>query len=140
VDSVTTGQNNAVAVMIDADGQLGTTSSSIRYKEDVNAMGASTSRLFDLRPVTFRYKTQPLGVHFGLIAEEVDQVMPELTVRGKDGQIETVAYHELTPMVLNELQKEHKVNQDQAQAIRQLQQDNADLAARLVKLEKVLGL
>ena len=109
IRDVTTGSANAITVMIDSNGQLGTVSSSIRYKEDVNDMGNLTSRLFGLRPVTFRYKTQPAGVHFGLIAEEVDQVMPELVVRGKDGQIETVAYHELPPMLLNEMQKQQKM-------------------------------
>ncbi|MCM2249503.1 MAG: tail fiber domain-containing protein [Geothrix sp.] len=72
-------------------------------------MGSSTERLFSLRPVTFRYKVHPDGpVHFGLIAEEVDEVMPELVVRGKDGQTETVAYQELAPMLLNELQKQRR--------------------------------
>ena len=114
--------------------------SSIRVKEDVQDMAELTSRIYGLRPVTFRYKVQPDAVHVGLIAEEVDAVMPELVVRNNDGQIQTVAYQDLAPMLLNELQKEHKVNQGQAQAIRQLQQDNADLAARLVKLERALGL
>lgn len=69
-------------------------------------MGARTDRLFDLRPVTFRYKAQKDShAHFGLIAEEVADVIPELVVRNRDGQIETVAYHELAPMLLNELQK-----------------------------------
>ncbi|HJV90339.1 MAG TPA: tail fiber domain-containing protein [Holophagaceae bacterium] len=105
----TTSWNNAIPVVIDQDGQLGTVSSSLRFKEDVQDMGASTDRLFDLRPVTFRYKAQKGGpVHFGLIAEEVAEVMPELAVRGRDGQIETVAYHELAPMLLNELQKQRR--------------------------------
>ena len=105
----TTYWNNAIPVVIDQDGQLGTISSSIRFKENVQDMGASTDRLFNLRPVTFRYKTQKDGSpHFGLIAEEVAEVMPELAVRGQDGQIETVAYHELAPMLLNELQKQHR--------------------------------
>ena len=108
----------ATPVVIDINGQLGTVSSSIRYKQDVTDMGASTSRLLDLRPVTFRYKTQANGpLHFGLIAEEVDQVMPELVIRNPDGQIETVAYHEMTTMLLNELQKEHRVNQEQQRQI-----------------------
>ena len=140
IRGVTTGSATGIAVLIDANGQLGTVSSSIRYKEDVNDMGDLTSRLFGLRPVTFRYKTQPAAVHFGLIAEEVDQVMPELVVRGNDGQIETVAYHELTPMLLNELQKEHRLNQKQAAVLRSLTAENETLKARLLKIEKLLGL
>ena len=101
-----TTQFSAVPVVVDLNGQLGTVSSSRRYKQDIEDMGAVSNRLFDLRPVTFHYKVHPEGpTHFGLIAEEVDEVMPELVVRGRDGQIETVAYQDLTPMLLNELQK-----------------------------------
>jgi hypothetical protein len=133
IRGVTTGQNNAIAVMIDSSGQLGTISSSIRFKEDVQDMGGLSSRIYGLRPVTFRYKVNPAGVHVGLIAEEVEQVMPELVVRGNDGRIETVAYQDLAPMLLNELQKEHLKSQE-------LQAENAELKARLARIEKALGL
>ena len=104
-----TTQYAAVPVVIDLNGQLGTVSSSRRYKQDIQDLGSTTDRLFDLRPVSFRYKAQPDGpVHFGLIAEEVAEVMPELVVHGQDGQIETVAYHELAPMLLNEIQKQRR--------------------------------
>jgi hypothetical protein len=104
-----TTQFSAVPVVVDLNGQLGTVSSSRRYKEDIQDLGASTDRLFDLRPVSFRYKAQPEGpLHFGLIAEEVAEVLPELVVHGKDGQIETVAYHELAPLLLNEVQKQRR--------------------------------
>jgi hypothetical protein len=75
----------------------------------VRDMGEVSSPLMNLRPVTFRYKNQEGGVHFGLIAEEVEQVMPELAVRGADGQIETVAYHEMPALLLNELQKQRDI-------------------------------
>lgn len=59
--------------------------------------------------MTFRYKVHPGGpIHFGLIAEEVDEVMPELVVRGEGGLAETVAYRELAPMLLNEVQKQRR--------------------------------
>lgn len=104
-----TTQYAAVPVVVDLNGQLGTVSSSRRYKQDIQDLGATTDRLFDLRPVSFRYKAQPEGpIHFGLIAEEVAEVMPELVVHGKDGQIETVAYHELAPLLLNEVQKQRR--------------------------------
>jgi len=105
--------NDAVPVLIDSDGQLGTVSSSRRYKEDIQPMGDLSERLFALRPVTFRYKkpyedgSKP--VQFGLIAEEVAEVFPELAVYGEDGQPETVSYHLLATLLLNELQKEHSV-------------------------------
>lgn len=105
----TTGSGTTLLVQVDQNGQLGTAASSRRYKQDIVDMGSTTERLFDLRPVTFHYKAHPDGpIHFGLIAEEVDEVMPELVVRGKDGQVETVAYQELAPMLLNELQKQRK--------------------------------
>ncbi|MDP1833111.1 MAG: tail fiber domain-containing protein [Geothrix sp.] len=105
----TTGHPTTLLVQVDQNGQLGTAASSRRYKQDIEDMGAVTDRLFDLRPVTFHYKVHPEGpTHFGLIAEEVDEVMPELVVRGKDGQIETVAYQDLAPMLLNEVQKQRR--------------------------------
>jgi hypothetical protein len=126
IRSVTTGQNNAVPVVIDSTGQLGTINSSIRFKEDVHDLGAVSGRIFGLRPVSFRYKGQAGNAHYGLIAEEVDQVMPELAIRGNDGLIETVAYQELPPLLLAELQKQQK-------AIEALKTELAELRALLVK-------
>jgi hypothetical protein len=107
----TTGNNDAIPVLIDSSGQLGTVNSSRRFKEDVRDMGDSSSGLLRLRPVTFRYQ-QPYKdgskpVDYGLIAEEVAEVYPDLVVTGADGQIETVQYHKLVPMLLNELKKQH---------------------------------
>jgi hypothetical protein len=107
--------------MIDSQGQLGTTSSSRRYKQDIKDMGATSSRLMALRPVTFRYlKPYANGekpIQFGLIAEEVAETFPELVVRNKEGQPETVKYQDLTPLLLNEVQKQAKtIAELQAQA------------------------
>lgn len=109
IRGITTGVNDAVTVVIDSNGQLGTVSSSRRYKEDILDMGDISVRLGALRPVTFRYK-QPYAdggkpVQFGLIAEEVAEVFPELCVRNADGLPETVKYQDLTPLLLNEVQK-----------------------------------
>lgn len=101
------------AVIVNANGQLGVQSSSIRYKEDVHDMADATDALMELRPVEFRYKqadedgSKPL--QFGLIAEEVAKVYPELVVRGKDGRPDSVQYHQLPAMLLNELQKQQRV-------------------------------
>jgi hypothetical protein len=104
-----TTQFAGVPVVMDLNGQLGTVSSSLRYKEDVQDMGVLSDRLFGLRPVTFKYKAQVEGpIHFGLIAEEVAEILPELVIHGQGGRIETVAYHELAPMLLNELQKQRR--------------------------------
>jgi hypothetical protein len=110
VRGVTTGQANGVPVLIDGAGQLGTTSSSIRFKDDVRDMGDESAKLMQLRPVTFRYKAHgPDGPkQYGLVAEEVESVLPELVARSKDGEIETVLYHELPAMLLNEIQKLEK--------------------------------
>ena len=100
---------DGVAVLIDSDGQLGTISSSRRYKQDIEDMADASAALNDLRAVTFRYKqafddgSKP--IQFGLIAEEVAEVFPELVVFGEDGQPETVKYHLLSSLLLNEFQK-----------------------------------
>jgi hypothetical protein len=112
VVNVATGQN-AVPVIIDQNGQLGTLLSSRRYKEDVEDMGDESARLLKLRPVTFRYQ-QPYAdgskpIDYGLIAEEVAEIYPDLVVRGAGGEIETVQYQKLTPMLLNELKKQDEL-------------------------------
>jgi hypothetical protein len=105
----TTTGGAAVAVLVDLAGQLGTVSSSRRTKEDIEDMRAASAGIFRLRPVTFRY-IQPYAdgskpLDYGLIAEEVDEVYPDLVVRNEAGEIETVQYHKLVPMLLNELQR-----------------------------------
>jgi hypothetical protein len=88
-------------------------------------MGASTGKLDELRPVTFQYKTDPQGARqYGLIAEEVAKVYPELVVRDAKGQIISVRYDELAPMLLNEMQKK---NATQDAKIRGLEQQVAEL-------------
>ena len=140
IGGVTTGNNDAQAVLIDSAGQLGTISSSIRFKQDVQDMCDASSCLMELRPVTFRYKTQPDGPrHFGLIAEEVEQVMPELVVRDVTGQIETVAYHELPAMLLNELQKQRATIQAQQARVEGLGAQLATERARNDALEMRLA-
>jgi hypothetical protein len=107
VRGVTTGSATGIAVLVDANGQLGTVSSSARVKHDIADMGDATARLLQLHPVTFRYDAHgPDGpIQYGLVAEEVNEVLPELVARNKDGEIETVMYHEIPAMLLNELQK-----------------------------------
>jgi hypothetical protein len=112
IRGVTTG-GSAVAVVIDGNGQLGTVSSSRRFKENIQDMGDASSGLMQLRPVTYHYK-QPMAdgskpLEFGLIAEEVNEVYPELVARNRDGQIETVQYYKLDAMLLNELQKQRRI-------------------------------
>ena len=136
VRGVTTGNNNAIPVLIDSNGQLGTVSSSRRFKEDIEDMGAASHGLMRLRPVTYRYK-EPLAdgskpIQYGLIAEEVAEVYPDLVAHSADGQIETVKYQVLDSMLLNEAQR-------QQEQIRCLQQQNQSLQERLAKLEAALA-
>lgn len=94
------------AVYVTATGQLGVLASSERYKTAIASMGSSTGKLDELRPVTFHLKSDPKGpVQYGLIAEEVAQVYPELVIRDEKGSIEGVRYDELAPMLLNEVQR-----------------------------------
>jgi hypothetical protein len=112
ISGATTGVADAVNVVIDSAGQLGTISSSARYKEDIRDMGGASDKLLQLRPVTFRYKDayengeKPRD--YGLIAEEVAEVFPELVVYNEEGQPETVKYRLLSTLLLNELQKQDK--------------------------------
>jgi hypothetical protein len=117
-------------------------------------MADASDRLLQLRPVQFKYKKPNANgekpIQYGLIAEEVAEVIPELVVTNKDGQPETVAYHLLPAMLLNELQKEHgqlkadeKVIHDQAQQIAKLQAQASEveaLEARLKDLERITTL
>src|SRR5271157_2535355 len=135
VRGVTTGNNNSIPVVIDSNGQLGTVSSSRRFKEDIHDMDTASDGLLRLRPVTFRYQ-KPFAdgskpIQYGLIAEEVAEVYPDLVGRSADGQIETVKYQVLDSMLLNELQKEHQQVQQQAETIQRLE-------SRLAALEEEL--
>jgi len=94
------------AVYITPAGQLGVLASSERYKTAIEPMGASSGKIGQLRPVTFRLKTDPEGpLQYGFVAEEVDKIYPELVVRDRSGQIQGVRYDELAPMLVNEIQQ-----------------------------------
>lgn len=131
----------AATVAITANGQLGifpVVVSSRRYKEDIQDMGDASSGLLRLRPVTFHYKkANPDGskpLQFGLIAEEVNDVFPGLVVRGADGRVETVEYQKLPALLLNELQKQYRRANEQAEAIQMLESRLAALEALVTKM------
>jgi hypothetical protein len=147
IRGITTANANAAAVVIDSNGQLGTISSSARYKEDIQDMGVASERLFQLRPVTFRYKEpyengeKPLD--YGLIAEEVAQVFPELVVYNDEGQPETVKYRLLSTMLLNELQKNRRTLGQQAEEMADLKLQVAEvqeLRAQVAELTLLISL
>lgn len=112
IRDITTGAADALPVFIDSNGQLGTVSSSRRYKEEIRDMADVSAGVLDLRPVTFRYReafsngAKPR--QFGLLAEEVAEAFPELAVLDENGQPETVKYHLLSTLLLNEVQKQDR--------------------------------
>jgi len=121
IRGVTTGNANAVNVVIDSDGQLGTTSSSRRFKKEIKPMDQASEAILALKPVTFYYKNDNTGTpQFGLIAEEVADVNPDLVVRDKNGEIYTVRYDQVNAMLLNEFLKEHRKVEEQQATIAQL--------------------
>jgi hypothetical protein len=143
VRGTTTLNNNAIPVMIDSNGQLGTLSSSRRFKEDIQDMGDASRDLMRLRPVTFRYK-QPFAdgdkpIQYGLIAEEVAEVYPDLVAHSADGQIETVKYQVLDSMLLNEVQRQEANISRLEQKADEQRQKRESLLERLAKLEAALA-
>src|SRR5262249_48782655 len=99
----------AVAVGITPDGQLGVRASSVRFKQLVKRRDKASEAIFSLQPVAFRYKKDPAAVpQFGLVAEEVAKVNPDLVVPDVEGKPFTVRYDEINAMLLNEFLKEHR--------------------------------
>jgi hypothetical protein len=121
--------SGGVAVYVNSDGQLGTLTSSARFKQNIQSMDKASDVLLALRPVTFRYKPEidPQSLpQFGLVAEEVEKVNPALVVRDADGKVFTVRYEAVNAMLLNEFLKEHrKVEQLEATAAHQQEQIEA---------------
>jgi len=110
----TTANNNAIPVLIDSAGQLGTMSSSRRFKKEINAMDKASEAILALKPVTFHYKSDKTGTpQFGLIVEDVAETNPDLVVRDENGEIYTVRYDAVNAMLLNEFLKEHRKVEEQ---------------------------
>ena len=129
----TTGNADAIAVLIDSDGQLGTMSSSRRFKHEIKPMDTASQAILSLKPVTFNYKSDNTNTpQFGLIAEDVAAVNPDLVVRDQNGQIYTVRYDAVNAMLLNEFLKEHKKVEEQQARITQLKKDFGATIAQLI--------
>jgi hypothetical protein len=131
--------NPSTSVVVNSNGQLGVILSSRRYKQDIRDMGNASSKLMRLRPVTFLYRPEYVGgdqtLQYGLIAEEVVKIYPDLVAAGNDGKPQTVRYHLLNVMLLNELQKQEQHLQSQAQRLQSQAQRINDLEGRLRRLE-----
>jgi hypothetical protein len=132
------------AVFIDiTTGQLGLTSSSERFKDEIEPMGNASEALLSLRPVTFRYKKNidpKSAPQFGLVAEDVEKVNPDLVVRDAQGKVFTVRYEAVNAMLLNEFLKEHRTVQEQEKEIKALAAQLKEQAALLQKVSDRLEL
>jgi len=114
---------NGVQVFINSNNKLGTVTSSKRFKRDIKPMDNTSEVLFSLKPVSFRYKTEidPAGTsQFGLVAEDVEKINPDLVVRDREGKAYSVRYDQVNAMLLNEFLKEHHEVQQQEAAIAEL--------------------
>ena len=124
IRGITTVNNDAVPVVIDSAGQLGTMSSSRRFKNDIKPMDKASESILALKPVTFHYKSDKTNrPEFGLIAEEVAKVNPDLVGRDKNGEIYTVRYEAVNAMLLNEFLKEHRRVEELKSAMAQQRRD-----------------
>jgi hypothetical protein len=95
---------SGASVVVASDGRLGVVASSARYKQDIKPLSGASQKLAQLRPVSYSYKVEPGATHYGLIAEEVDKVMPEIVVRDQQNRPESVQYQEIIPLLLQERQ------------------------------------
>ena len=140
VRGVTTGMADGLAVLIDSAGQLGTISSSANVKREITGLDQASSAILKLRPVSFFYKNDAVGIRqYGLIAEEVAEVMPELVQFSPAGEPETVRYHFLTPLLVNELQKQHRTIGEQQARLDDERKENAALRTRMERLETIVA-
>jgi len=137
IRGATTGFADAIAVVIDSSGQLGTVSSSRRFKKEIKPMDQTSQAILGLQPVTFQYKSDSKGTpQFGLIAEEVAKVDPHLVVRDAKGEIYSVRYEAVNAMLLNEFLKEHRKVEEQETTMTQLKATVAKQEATIAKQQK----
>jgi Chaperone of endosialidase len=139
VFGVTTQNGTTAPVVVSADGQLGTVASSERFKKDVANMDKVSEAILSLRPVTFHYKTDTKSTpQFGLVAEEVAKVNPDLVMRDKNGEIYTVRYEAVHAMLLNEFLKEHDAFVQEQRKVQLLEKQVEKLTAGLQKVSDQL--
>jgi hypothetical protein len=141
--------SGGAAVFVNANGKLGTMTSSARFKDEIKPMDKASDTLFSLKPVTFRYKKEidPQRIaQFGLVAEEVEKVNPDLVIRDAKGRPQTVRYEQINAMLLNEFLKEHKAfleeqrrAQKQEATIARLKSDAAKEEATISQLKNGMG-
>ena len=130
---------DALPVVVNVEGQLGTFASAQRFKRDVRPMDKTSEAILSLKPVTFHYKNNAKGKpQFGLIAEDVAKVNPDLVVRDKNGEIYTVRYDAVNAMLLNEFLKEHRKIQEQEASIAGLRSAASRQQATIAELRSIV--
>jgi hypothetical protein len=135
ITTVSGGGTDTVTVDL-TTGLLGHLSSSRRYKEDIKSMDSAGESLYRLKPVTFRYNKEINArqtLEYGLVAEDVAEVDPDLGIRNKDGAIESVRYAAVNAMLLNEFLKEHRRAEELKSA---MAQQRKDFEAAIVRQQK----
>jgi len=131
----------AIGVIIDSAGHLGTTTSSARFKEQIKPMDKASEAILSLQPVTFRYKKEldPDRIpQFGLVAEEVAKVNPDLVARDDEGKPYTVRYEAVNAVLLNEFLKEHRKVEEQQTTIAQLKSADARQEKEIAALTELV--
>ena len=129
--------SGGATVSVDSKGHLGTTTSSARFKNDIQPMGPASESILGLQPVTFRYKKEldPESIpQFGLVAEQVAKVNPDLVVRDEQGKPYTVRYEAVNAMLLNEFLKEHRKVEALEETVAQLKSALQEQAAEIQKV------
>jgi hypothetical protein len=130
---------DAIPVNINSNERLGTASSSRRFKKEIEPMDKASEAIMALKPVTFHYKSDTTDTpQFGLIAEDVAAVNPDLVVRDKNGEIYTVRYDAVNAMLLNEFLKEHRRVGQQAREMQQQQATIGELKSDAAKEEATI--
>jgi uncharacterized coiled-coil protein SlyX len=131
--------SSGIPVLINSNNKLGTTTSSKRFKENIKPMGKTSETLFALNPVTFRYKKEidSAGTsQFGLVAEDVEKINPDLVVRDKEGKPYSVRYDQVNAMLLNEFLKEHEKVQEQNSKVQQQEATITELKSMVAQQQK----
>jgi uncharacterized coiled-coil protein SlyX len=128
---------SSAPVVINTHGQLGTVTSSARYKKDIDPMGKTSEAIYSLKPVTFHYKGDETNTpQWGLIAEEVAKVNPALILKDEEGKPQSVRYEQINAMLLNEFLKEHKKVEEQQSKIEEQQATIAELRSTVAQQQR----
>jgi hypothetical protein len=139
IGNIWTKPGGSQPVYVNSEGKLGELVSSRRFKDDIKPMEQASEIIHCLKPVSFRYKpeiepTRPLG--FGLIAEDVEKISPDLVTRGSDGKVQSVRYDAVNAMLLNEFLKEHRKGEEQDRKLESQDRRIEQQEATIVQLKK----